>query len=304
VSASDFEFPPAALFSTVTLCPWREKSPRIDGALGDWSDEQLMPPLGELAGEEQFASLWMAWNERGLYLALSVPKHERIVTNRESPSSGDAFELFIDTRGARTSHRASQFCYHLVVLPAPPGRADGDPVIIQRNIRRALQRSQPVEMASLRAASRFDTDGYAVELAFEPDALHGYEPRPGLRIGLAVAIHDIQLGRQLWGASPDAPYERDPSTWGILEPNRDVRSAADRRVEIGAVDLVMVPGVAFDSRGGRLGHGKGYYDKLLAAGEHTHRVAVAFECQMFPEVPMGRHDVRMHAVVTEAGVYR
>jgi 5-formyltetrahydrofolate cyclo-ligase len=96
-----------------------------------------------------------------------------------------------------------------------------------------------------------------------------------------------------------------PGTWGILEPNREVRESADRRVEIGAVDLVMVPGVAFDPNGGRLGHGKGYYDKLLAgAGRNTCAVAVAFECQVFPEVPVGPHDVRMDAVITEAGVYR
>ena len=217
MSASDYEFPPAALFSTVAICPWRERSPRIDGHLGDWSADQLMPGLGELAGGEQYAALSLAWNERGLYLALDVPKQERVVTNRANPGSGDAIELFIDTRGAQASHRASQFCYHLVILPAPPGAAAGEPVIVQLPIRRALQRSQPIDLRAVRAASRFDARGYSVELAFEPDALHGYEPRPGLRIGMAVAVHDIQRGRQLWGASPDSPYERDPSTWGVVE---------------------------------------------------------------------------------------
>lgn len=99
--------------------------------------------------------------------------------------------------------------------------------------------------------------------------------------------------------------ELAPGTWGILEPNADVRSVPDRRVEIGAIDLVMVPGVAFDAKGGRLGYGRGYYDKLLApAEEHTYLAAVAFECQVFPEVPTTPHDVRMHAVITEAAVYR
>jgi hypothetical protein len=217
VSASEYEFPPAALFSTIALCPWREQSPRIDGHLGDWSPEQLMPPLGELSGVEQYADLFLAWNERGLYLALEVPKQERIVTNRESPASGDAIELFLDTRGARTSHRASQFCYHLTILPVPPGEAEGKPQIIQRPIRRALQRSQPISMSAVRVATGVRDGGYAVELALGTEAVHGYEPAPGLRIGLAVVVHDIQRGRQLWGAAPDVPYERDPSTWGIVE---------------------------------------------------------------------------------------
>lgn len=217
MTASDYEFPPAALFSTVALAPWRERAPRIDGRLADWSADQIMPPLGELTGLEQYASLWLAWNERALYLACLVPKQERVVTNQDNPASGDAIDLFIDTRGARTSHRASQFCYHFTILPAPPGSADGEPILLHRPIRRALQRSHPIDRSHVRIASHFSDAGYSVEIAFEADALHGYEPRPGLRIGMAVVIHDLQRGRQLWGASPDAPYERDPSVWGIVE---------------------------------------------------------------------------------------
>jgi 5-formyltetrahydrofolate cyclo-ligase len=68
--------------------------------------------------------------------------------------------------------------------------------------------------------------------------------------------------------------------------------------------MVVVPGVAFDRSGGRLGHGKGYYDKLLVRiRPDAHIVAVAYECQLFPEVPMLPHDVRMHKVVTESAVY-
>ncbi|MFO8081927.1 MAG: hypothetical protein R6V07_16720 [Armatimonadota bacterium] len=216
---ADFEFPPAALFSTIVCCTWREQSPRVDGSLGDWSAEQLAPPLSELSGGEQFASLSLAWNERGLYLAVEVPKPERaqVVTNRESPGSGDAIELLIDTRGSRTSHRANQFCSHLIILPTPPGELREEPVIFQEPIRRALQRAPQIDLNAVRLASRIDEDGYCIEAAFEPDALHGYDPAAGLRIGMAVVIHDIHHGRQYWGTSPDVPWKRDPSTWGIVE---------------------------------------------------------------------------------------
>lgn len=91
----------------------------------------------------------------------------------------------------------------------------------------------------------------------------------------------------------------------ILEPKPELREIAAKRVRPEELDLVMVPGVAFDARGARMGHGKGYYDKLL---QHARRdaplVALAFECQMFPEIPVADHDVFMDYVITERTTYR
>ncbi|MGD9498519.1 MAG: sugar-binding protein [Armatimonadota bacterium] len=220
MTGADWEFPPAALFQTVAICPWRERPVRVDGSLGEWGEGELMPLLGELAGGAQFAQLYLAWNERGLYLAVDVPKHERVVTNRHNPASGDALELFIDTRGGRTSHRATQFCYHLIVLPTAPGRGAHGPTIWQRPLRRALQRSPAADLDAIRLAANLREDGYAIELAFPPESLHGYEPAAGVRIGMAAVIHDIQRGTHLWGTSREVPYDRDPSTWGLVEHGR------------------------------------------------------------------------------------
>ena len=72
------------------------------------------------------------------------------------------------------------------------------------------------------------------------------------------------------------------------------------------IDTVLVPGVAFDARGGRLGHGKGFYDRMLArlGGRARCRIGVAFGFQIVEAVPCGPHDIRMEAVVVEARVYR
>ncbi|HEY7329219.1 MAG TPA: 5-formyltetrahydrofolate cyclo-ligase [Gemmataceae bacterium] len=90
----------------------------------------------------------------------------------------------------------------------------------------------------------------------------------------------------------------------ILEPRPELRSAPEKRVMPAELDLVMVPGVAFDRNGGRMGHGKGYYDKLL---EHARAdaplVALAFECQLFPEIPMQAHDIFMDKIITEKATY-
>jgi len=98
--------------------------------------------------------------------------------------------------------------------------------------------------------------------------------------------------------------ELEIGMYKILEPKADLRSLSAKRIEVEQLDLIMVPGVAFDRRGARMGHGFGYYDKLLArARADTPLVALAFECQLFPEVPTAPHDVFMNKIVTEAGIY-
>jgi 5-formyltetrahydrofolate cyclo-ligase len=92
--------------------------------------------------------------------------------------------------------------------------------------------------------------------------------------------------------------------YGILEPTSDLRYIPAKQVRTDELDLVMVPGVAFDRSGARMGHGKGYYDKLLQhARADAPLVALAFECQLFPEIPMGRHDVFMDMIITEKATY-
>ncbi len=91
----------------------------------------------------------------------------------------------------------------------------------------------------------------------------------------------------------------------ILEPKPELRTLLDRRVAVEELDVIMVPGVAFTREGARMGHGKGYYDKLLEhARPDTPLIALAFECQLFPEIPTQAHDVFMNLVITESNVYK
>ena len=98
--------------------------------------------------------------------------------------------------------------------------------------------------------------------------------------------------------------ELELGMYRILEPKNELRDVVHKRLQPEDLDLIMVPGVAFDKNGGRTGHGKGYYDKLLEhAKPETPLVALAFECQMFDEIPMDHHDIFMDKVVTENNVY-
>ncbi|NUQ62010.1 MAG: 5-formyltetrahydrofolate cyclo-ligase [Pirellulales bacterium] len=99
--------------------------------------------------------------------------------------------------------------------------------------------------------------------------------------------------------------ELSPGTLGILEPAKTLRESAGKRIDVSQLDLVMVPGAAFDRRGGRVGHGKGYYDRLLRRTRpDARRIAVAFECQVFPSVPMLEHDTFVDAVLTEVAMHQ
>ncbi|HEY6909962.1 MAG TPA: 5-formyltetrahydrofolate cyclo-ligase [Myxococcales bacterium] len=79
---------------------------------------------------------------------------------------------------------------------------------------------------------------------------------------------------------------------GVEEPTGDPVALSD-------IGLLVVPAVAVDERGGRIGRGRGHYDATLA-GYRGQSVALVFESQLVPEVPVGDHDLRVGAVCTDA----
>ena len=79
----------------------------------------------------------------------------------------------------------------------------------------------------------------------------------------------------------------------ILEPKKSTSVVAPA-----SVDLFIVPGIVFDADGYRLGHGKGYYDKLLS-GISAPKIGLAYAIQMVAEVPHTSYDVPVTLVVTE-----
>lgn len=86
---------------------------------------------------------------------------------------------------------------------------------------------------------------------------------------------------------------------------RGVTEPRGHGLDPGAVDAVVVPGLAFDPIGGRLGQGGGHYDRLLAQlPGRALRVGVGFACQLVPRVPREPHDAAVDVVVTDRATYR
>ena len=86
-----------------------------------------------------------------------------------------------------------------------------------------------------------------------------------------------------------------PGAFGILEPE-----PVDE-VSLGEVDLILVPGVTFDLTGHRIGHGHGYYDKLLEKAKAP-KIGLAFECQIVEKIPHEEHDVELNKITKEGHV--
>jgi 5-formyltetrahydrofolate cyclo-ligase len=81
--------------------------------------------------------------------------------------------------------------------------------------------------------------------------------------------------------------------FGIGEPTGEEWTDLDR------IDMIVVPGVAFDREGNRMGRGRGFYDRLLKTATHAFKVGVAFDFQVIEAVPTEPHDVKMDTVVSE-----
>ncbi len=89
--------------------------------------------------------------------------------------------------------------------------------------------------------------------------------------------------------------ELECGNYGIREP----RSNLIRAIPQGKIDAVVVPAVAFDRQGHRLGYGGGYYDRFLPGASQAMRIGVAFARQIVAAIPADPHDVTMDQIVTE-----
>jgi 5-formyltetrahydrofolate cyclo-ligase len=136
-----------------------------------------------------------------------------------------------------------------------------------------------------------------VSLAFRSE----WETRPlleaALALGKVVGAPRVNPGKRMLETYAITDLERDlgPGFLGIDEPLPHCGP-----LPLDAIDWVLVPGVAFDTHGHRIGYGGGYYDRLLPLlRSDARRVAGAFELQVVEQVPAAMHDLQVDAVVTE-----
>ena len=106
-----------------------------------------------------------------------------------------------------------------------------------------------------------------------------------------TAKHTMQLMRV-----DNLDSDLKPGPRGVPEPDPE----CCKIVPIDCIDIAIIPGVAFDEKGGRIGSGKGYYDRLIPKlSITTRKVALALESQIIQQVPVESHDKHVDIVITE-----
>jgi 5-formyltetrahydrofolate cyclo-ligase len=186
-------------------------------------------------------------------------------------------------------------------------------IVAEKKALRALARARRAA-AGAEAAARASAEACAALLArLSPapaEAVSGYWPMGG-ELDLRPALHGFAAtgARVLLPVvvARDAPLAfRRWLPGDALVPAGLGTSVPDPSLPEGTPDILLVPLLAFDARGFRLGHGGGYYDRTIAAlrgsGRPVRAVGVAFACQEMERVPVEDFDQRLDAVATERGL--
>lgn len=118
-----------------------------------------------------------------------------------------------------------------------------------------------------------------------------------------VAPRVVPDGRQMTLHFLHSLEQLEAGAYGIREPKPDIPEWTD----LSRLELMLVPGLAFDAEMGRLGYGGGYYDRFMhkcleQSSREPFKLALAYDVQVVPRVPMDDHDFRVDAIVTETRV--
>lgn len=133
------------------------------------------------------------------------------------------------------------------------------------------------------------TTGLVEELLADP-AKRVFAPKV---LGMNISFYEIE-----------ALEELGPGYQGIREPAERKEKLFDHALAEELKSLILIPGAVFDRQRGRMGYGKGFYDRFLKEYKELSGAALAFECQIAKNVPMEEHDIRPGIIVTEGGVIR
>ena len=206
------------LFRVAYPCRHVAKMPQKGDELLDLPETCRIDNFADMDGRRNFADVRLAWNEGGLALQVELRGKEQPPAGEASrPRHSDGVSLWIDTRDARTSHRASRYCHQFHFLPAGGGPDKDEPAFVQAKINRAMQDAPAAPVGGVPFQFLRRKGGWRLEAWLPAAVLNGFDPEQNPRLGFCYAVRDTELGEQVLSVGPDFPYAEDPSLWSVLE---------------------------------------------------------------------------------------
>lgn len=173
----------------------------------------LLPDTGWLLGEEHAHAMHLAWSEEGLYVfadikgAFEDPLYPRI-------SDGDSLELFIDTRGLKSSSFTNKFSHHFFFLPqAVEGITRGEITHFRTEDAHPL-----IDAEILKLETKVTAKGAKLKIHLPKEALHGFDSDQSQKILFSYRINHFNQPEEHFSVPSDQfPLERDPSLWTTIK---------------------------------------------------------------------------------------
>jgi hypothetical protein len=206
--------PSRFLFRIAYPCRYVKKLPRTL----ELSESCRIDNFAAIDGKTNFADVRLAWNELGIGVQVDVRgKANPPQGDAARPRGSDGMTLWLDTRDARASHRASRYCHQFHLLAAGGGPERDEPAFAQTKINRALEDAPLAPPLSVVPRLTSRVNGYVLEAFLPAAALHGYDPEQHSRLGFFYAVRDEELGEQTLSIGSEFPFWEDPSLWSVLE---------------------------------------------------------------------------------------
>lgn len=129
----------------------------------------------------------------------------------------------------------------------------------------------------------------------EPDTMPAVKKLWDRKCKVIAPVSDTETNTLLLSYI-DSADDLHKGAYGISEP-AVIKKTDDK------LDVIIVPGLAFDRKGGRMGFGKGYYDRLLKR-EKSVKIGLCYDFQLFDDIPKEAHDVPMDYIITEQEIIK
>jgi hypothetical protein len=184
---------------------------------GEWGKllkkKHALPDFSELLYEDPFATVFLAWHQKGLLcqVEFSKPFEECYYPQFQK---GEAIELFIDTRDLKTAGFVTKFCHHFVILPKPVD----DVRALEVTAFRTDDRHELADGDKIKVDATFKSRSFIVRMELPAECLHGYNPSHFDRLGFAYRISGVDRDPMHFAlSSKNLAIESLPSKWTSME---------------------------------------------------------------------------------------